>query len=157
MHKHEQAGDVRAVPAQILDRGFRLLVLREFRETDQPPSLAWIEQKVLRDVHRVQRHGIFFGCTFLPEIMQWVSELLGRPSLHPADYPASPAYRNPAWPSLLWHREERFWDENIQTVEWYADVVFIDQNSFDAFMARWQDRLIGHVPDASPVASSTAS
>jgi hypothetical protein len=143
MHKHETAGDVRAVPARILERGFRLLVLREFRETDQPPSLAWIQQYVLRDVHRIQRHGIFFGCTFLPDIMQWLSETLGRPSLHPADYPASPAYRNPAWPSFLWHQENRIWNAEIQTVEWHADVIFVDQASFDAFMARWHDRLSG--------------
>jgi hypothetical protein len=141
MHKHEEAGDIRAVPAQILDCGFRLLVLREFRQTDQPPSLAWIQQSILRDVHRIQRHGIFFGCTFLPEIMQWLNELLGRPSLHPADYPASRAYRNPAWPILLWHHEDRSWNGDIQTVEWYADITFVDRASFDAFMMRWHDRL----------------
>jgi hypothetical protein len=149
MHTHELSGDIRAVPAQVLDRGFRLLMLREFRDTNQPPSLAWIQQYVLRDAHRVQRHGIFFGCTFLPEIMQWVSELLGRPSLHPADYPASPAYRNPAWPSFLWHQEVRVWEENIQTIEWHADVIFVDQTSFEAFMTRWQDRLTGEAPKAS--------
>jgi hypothetical protein len=154
MHQHEQAGDVRAVPARILDCGFRLLVLREFRETDQPPSLAWIQQHVLRDVHRIQRHGIFFGCTFLPEIMQWMSDLLGRPSLHPADYPASPAYRNKAWPIFQWHREDRVWDGDIQTVEWHADVVFVDQASYDAFMARWQDRLTGREAEASAAAPS---
>jgi hypothetical protein len=143
MHKHEVAGDVRAVPAQILDCGFRLLVLREFREANQPPSLAWIQQYVLRDVHRVQRHGIFFGSTFLPDIMQWVSELLGRPSLHPADYPASPAYRNPAWPSFAWHQENRVWEADLQTTEWHTDVIFTDQASFHTFMARWQDRLSG--------------
>ncbi len=153
MHKHEVAGDIRAVPAQILELGFRVLVLREFRQADQPPSLAWIQQYVLRDVHRIQRHGIFFGCTFLPDIMQWLNELLGPASLHPADYPASRAYRNPAWPSLLWHQENRRWDEDIQTVEWYADVTFVDQASFDAFMARWQDRLHGtgtEIPQAAP-------
>ncbi len=144
MHHHEVSGDVRAVPALILDRGVRLLVLREFRDLGQPPSLAWIQQSILRDVHRVQRHGIFFGCTFRPDIMQWLSELLGRPSLHPADYPASPAYRNPSWPTFSWHQENRMWDDDIQTIEWSADIVFIDQASFDAFIARWQDRLTGH-------------
>lgn len=141
MHKHEEAGDVRAVPAQILERGFRLLVLREFRDAGQPPSLAWIKQHVLRDVHRVQRQGIFFGCTFLPDIMQWLSELLGRPSVHPPDYPASRAYRNPAWPSILWHQESRLWPMDVQTIEWHADIKFTDQASFDAFLARWPDRL----------------
>lgn len=150
MLKHEAAGDIRAIPAQILDRGFRLLVLREFRMSDQPPSLAWIQQYILRDAHRVQRHGIFFGCTFLPEIMQWVAELLGRPSLHPADYPASPAYRNPAWPAFLWHPENRTWDAGEQTIEWHADVIFIDQTSFDAFMARWRDRLIWNEDEPPP-------
>jgi hypothetical protein len=152
MNKHEEAGDVRAIPAQILDRGFRLLVLREFRETNQPPSMAWIQQNVLRDVHRIGRYGISFGCTFLPDIMQWLSELLGRPSLHPADYPASRAYRNPAWPSLLWHQENRDWEGDIRTVEWHADIVFVDQVSFDAFIARWQDRLSGNEAAAPPAA-----
>jgi hypothetical protein len=36
------------------------------------------------------------------------------------------------------------WDDDIQTIEWSADIVFIDQASFDAFIARWQDRLTGH-------------
>ncbi len=143
MHKHEEPGDIRAVPAQILDRGFRLLLLREFREANQPPSLAWIQQYVLRDAHRIQRHGIFFGCTFLPDITQWLSELLGRPSLHPPDYPASRAYRNPAWPSLTWYSENRIWGTDIQTTEWHADIRFTDQASFDAFMIRWGDRLNG--------------
>ncbi len=145
MHKHEQPGDVHSIPAQRLDRGFSLLVLREFREADQPPSLAWIQQSILRDVHRIQRHGIFFGCTFLPDIMQWLSDLLGRPSLHPADYPASPAYRNEAWPTFHWHRENRIWEGGIETVEWHADVIFADQASFEAFMARWENRLTGEV------------
>jgi len=148
-HKHESSGDVRAVPAQSLDRGFRLLVLREFRAPDQPPSLAWIQQYVLRDVHRVQRHGIFFGATFLPDIMQWVSEQLGKPSLHPADYPASPAYRNPAWPLFSWHKEERFWDDGLQTTEWFTDVTFVDEASFAAFLARWTERLKGFEAAAS--------
>jgi hypothetical protein len=152
MHKHEEAGDVRAVPAQILSRGFRLLVLREFRQPTQPPSLAWIGQNILRDVHRVQRHGIFFGCTFLPEIMQWLSDLLGRPSIRPADEPASRACRNPAWPTLLWHQEQRLWEESIETTEWYADVVFVDQASFDAFIGRWADRLTGEEPGRSDAA-----
>jgi hypothetical protein len=142
MHNHEEPGDVRAVPAQIVERGVRLLVLREFHEVDKPPSLAWIQQKILRDVHRVQRHGIFFGCTFLPDIMQWVSDLLGRPSLHPADYPASPAYRNPAWPSFLWHQENRNWNDAVQTTEWYADIVFLDDAASGAFIARWKERLL---------------
>lgn len=142
MRKHEQAGDIRAVPAQILDRGFRLLVLREFRETDKPPSLAVIRQSVLRDVHRIERHGVFFGCAFLPDIMQWLCELLGRPSLHPPDYPASPAYRNPAWPSFRWRQENRLWNDGVQTIEWHVDVIFADEASFEAFMARWRDRLI---------------
>jgi hypothetical protein len=142
MHKHEVAGDVRAIPAQILDCGFRLLVLREYREANQPPSLAWIQQYILRDVHRIGRYGISFGATFLPDIMQWLSELCGRPSLHPPDYPASRAYRNPAWPSLLWHQENRFWEEEkLQTVEWYADIIFVDRASFEAFMEHWKDRL----------------
>lgn len=74
--------------------------------------------------------------------MQWLIELLGRPSLHPPDYPASPAFRNPAWPSVLWHQESRLWDNGIRTVEWHADVIFTDQASFEAFLARWRDRLI---------------
>lgn len=141
MHEHEQAGDVRAVPAQMLDRGFRLLVLREFREADQPPALALIRQNILRDVHRLQRHGIFFSCAFLPDITQWLSELLGRASLHPPDYPASPAFRNPAWPTFSWRQESRLWDEGILTIEWRAEAVFADQASFEAFTARWRDRL----------------
>jgi hypothetical protein len=141
MHAHEHAGDVRAVPAQILERGFRLLVLREFREKDQPPALAVIRQHILRDVHRLQRHGIFFSCTFLPDVTQWLSERLGRPSLRPPDYPASPAFRNPAWPSFHWRQQGRVWNEGVETVEWHVEVTFADPKSFEAFVARWRDRL----------------
>ncbi|MBY6242089.1 hypothetical protein [Methylosinus sp. Sm6] len=157
MHEHEQAGDVRAVPAQILKRSFRLLVLREFREKDRPPALALIRQQILRDVHRLQRHGIFFSCTFLPEITQWLSELLGRPSLRPSDYPASPAYRNPAWPSVLWRPDSRIWDDGVQTVEWRAEVIFADQASFDAFITRWKDRLIAGDPTRGAGDGSSAA
>jgi hypothetical protein len=157
MHEHEQAGDVRAVPAQMLDRGFRLLVLREFRAADQPPALALIRQSILRDVHRVHRHGVSFGCTFLPQIMQWLIDLLGRPSLHPPDYPASPAYRNPAWPSFHWRQESRLWEEGVETVEWHVDVIFADSASFDAFAARWRDCLTeGDAPGDAAEGSKAA-
>jgi len=118
-------------------------MLREFRLPDQPPSIAWIQQYVLRDAHRIQRHGIFFGSTFLPEIMQWVSELLGRPSLHPDDYPVSPAFRNPAWPVFSWHKEKRLWPDGNETTEWFADITFADEASLAAFTARWSERLKG--------------
>ncbi|WP_244613518.1 hypothetical protein [Methylosinus sp. Ce-a6] len=119
--------------------------------------MALIRQNILRDVHRIQRHGISFGCAFLPDIMQWLSEFLGRPSLHPPDYPASPAYRNPAWPSFQWRHENRLWDADIRTVEWHVDVIFADQASFEAFLARWRDRLIeADTPSEAKERSSTA-
>lgn len=89
--------------------------------------------------------------------MQWLIDLLGRPSLHPPDYPASPAYRNPAWPSFHWRQESRLWEEGVETVEWHVDVIFADSASFDAFAARWRDCLTeGDAPGDAAEGSKAA-
>src|SRR5271170_4473455 len=81
MTSRDEATAVHAVPAQWLECGFRLLVLRELRAENEPPAFAWIEQHLLRTPQRLTRHGLFFGLAFRPEIMAWLSEHLGRPSL----------------------------------------------------------------------------
>jgi hypothetical protein len=86
---------IHAVPAQCLDRGFRLLILRELHTGEEPPAFAWIDQYLLRTPQRLSRHGLSFASTFLPEIMAWLTDLLGRPSLRAS---TGEPYRNSRWP-----------------------------------------------------------
>ena len=129
-----------AVPARWLDCGFRLLVLRQFHIAGAPPAFALIEQRLLRTPQRFSRHGLAFANTFLPEVMAWLIDQLGRPSRRPA---AGPARRNPRWPALGWHGEARLWPDGTRTTEWFVDVRFQDTATWTAFQAHWQRRLTG--------------
>ncbi len=80
----QEATAIHAVPAQWLDCGFRLLVMREFHTGKEPPAFAFIEQRLLRTPERLSRHGLSFASTFLPGIMAWLSHCLGCPSLRDA-------------------------------------------------------------------------
>lgn len=135
-----EAACVQAVPSQWLAQGFRLLTLREFRNSNEPSAFAWIEQRLLRTPQRFGRHGLFFANTFRPEIAAWLSDQLGRPSIRGED---DRAHRNTLWPRMTWHREERVWPDGGRTVEWFVDVIFPHQASWVAFQRRWCDRLMG--------------
>ena len=124
-------------PAQWLERGFRLLTFRELHTGKEPPAFAWIEQHFLRAPQRLSRHGLYFASAFLPEIMAWLSEYLGRPSLREAN---GKPYRNALWPVLSWHSEHRLWPGGGRTIEWFVDVIFQDEASWTAFQQRWHDR-----------------
>lgn len=132
-----EAGCMNPVPAQMLDCGFRLLVLRCFHKEHEPPAFAWIDQRIFRTPERFNRHGLFFGVAFRPEIMAWLIERLGRPSLRDDGKPR----RNPQWPTVIWRGAERLWPDDTQTTEWRLDVTFADETSWDAFRERWRDRL----------------
>jgi hypothetical protein len=138
---HHQASAVHAVPAQWLERGFRLLTLRELHTEERPPAFAFIEQQLLRTPERLSRHGLYFGNTFRPEVMAWLIEHLGRPSLREHD--DGPARRNGSWPQLAWHRENREWPEGLRTTEWFVDVVFPVEADWTVFRGRWLNRLLG--------------
>jgi hypothetical protein len=116
------------------------LVLRQIHQEKEPPLFAWIEQKVLRTPQRLTRHGLFFGFAFLPEVMAWLSDHLGRPSLRSDE---GAPYRNSRWPVLSWRSEDRLWPDGVHTIEWFVDVVFQDAASWSAFQERWRDRLMG--------------
>jgi hypothetical protein len=138
--EQSEATFIHAVPFQTLERGFRLLTLRQFRNGNAPPTFAWIEQRLLRTPHRVGRHGLFFANTFRPEIMDWLSRELGRPSVRTD---ADRARRNERWPEMTWHGEDRVWPDGIETVEWFVDVVFPQESSWTAFEQQWRRRLKG--------------
>ena len=135
-----QATAIDAVPAARLDCGFRLLVLRQFQIEGAPPAFALIEQRLLRAPQRLHRHGLSFANTFLPDIVAWLSQDLGRPSLRDA---TGPPRRNPRWPLLRWHGEDRLWPDGMRTIEWFVDVSFQDTRSWAAFQERWQEQLAG--------------
>jgi hypothetical protein len=141
MHHHEEATAVRAVPAQRIARGFRLLVLREFRPEEAPPAFAFIEQRLLRNPGRQNRHGLSFANAFLPDVMDWLTGHFGRPSLREG---AERPHRNSLWPTLQWYRESRIWTDGTSTIEWFVDIAFRDETSASAFEQRWDDRLKGH-------------
>ena len=140
----QEAASIRAVPAQSLPCGFRLLVMRQLHKENEPPLFAWIEQRLLRTPQRLSRHGLHFGVAFLPEIMASLSEQLGRPSLHTS---AGEAYRNPKWPFTAWRSEDRSWPDGVRTIEWFVDVVFQDEASCGAFRERWRGRLNGEIEE----------
>jgi hypothetical protein len=66
MTSQQEATSVHAVPAQWLERGFRLLILRELHTEKEPPAFAWIEQRLLRTPQRLTRHGLFLEGPFCP-------------------------------------------------------------------------------------------
>ncbi len=131
---------INAVPAQLQPRGFRLLVMREFRSGDTPPAFAYIAQTMLRRPERGSRHGVSFSHAFRPDIMDWLIARLGRPSQRD---PAGVPRRNPRWPQLAWHAEPRTWADGAKTVEWFADVEFTDDATWHTFANEWKARLEG--------------
>lgn len=138
---HRDANCIHAVPAQWLERGFRLLTLRELHAEATPPAFAWIEQRLLRTPERLGRHGLYFGNAFRPEIMAWLIAHLGRPSVRDND--DGPARRNTSWPELAWHSETREWPEGFRTTEWFVDVTFPEEAHWTVFRQHWLDRLLG--------------
>ncbi|WP_213773721.1 hypothetical protein [Bradyrhizobium sp. dw_78] len=154
MDLHPQATTIRAVPAIWLDCGFRLLVLRQFHVESAPPAFAWIEQRLLRAPQRLGRHGLSFANTFLPEVMAWLGDGLGRPSLHDR---TGRTHRNPRWPVLKWHGEDRAWPDGTHTTEWFVDVSFQDENSWSAFRQRWYEQLTSRRPDEGKHTSPKAA
>ena len=135
----DDVGCINPVPAVWIPKGFRLLVLRCFHKETEPPAFAWIDQRIFRTPERLSRHGLFFGAAFRPEIMSWLIERLGRPSLAQREQPG----RNPDWPTIAWRREGRVWPKDVQTTEWYLDVVFTTEEQSGAFRERWIERLSG--------------
>jgi hypothetical protein len=142
---HADPTAIHAVPAQPLDRGFRLLTLREFPAETGPSSFAWIDQRLLRTPERLSRHGLWFANAFRPEVVAWLIGNLGRPSLHDA---AGHAYRNPRWPLLAWRRTAQSWADGANTIEWSVDVDFQDDGVWTRFRESWARQLDG-APDAA--------
>ncbi|SFK58528.1 hypothetical protein SAMN05444581_11141 [Methylocapsa palsarum] len=134
----QQVTAIHAVPARLLNCGFRLLILRELRIGNDPSNFAWIEQNLFRKPQRLNRHGLSFATAFLPEIVSWLSETSGRPTLHSST--GAPC-RNARWPVLAWRGEDRVWTRDVKTIEWFVDAVFYDDASWSAFRQRWRDRL----------------
>ena len=103
---------IHAVPAELCECGFRLLMIRQFNVGAVPPAFAIIDQRVMRMPQRLGRHGVSFAATFLPEVMSWLIDHLGRPSLHDE---SGRSYRNPRWPVVCWHDQERYWPSGAVT------------------------------------------
>jgi len=70
---------IHAIPAELCDCGFRLLMMRQFNAGAVPPAFAIIDQRLMRMPERRGRHGVSFAATFLPEVMSWLIDHLGRP------------------------------------------------------------------------------
>lgn len=138
---HQNAASIEAVPTQALERGFRLLILRQLPSEMEPPAFALITQHLFRSPQRVSRHGLYFANAFLPEIMSWLTELLGRLSVHDD----GKACRNKRWPNARWHSEDRLWPNGAHTVEWFVDVLFPEDAAWAAFQRRWRHRLKGEI------------
>jgi hypothetical protein len=145
MTLQQEATAIHAVPAQCLDCGFRLLILRELHAEKKPPAFGWIEQRLLRTPQRLSLHGLFFASTFLPEIVDWLSEHLGRPSVRTS---TGEPFRNSRWPIMTWHSEDRIWPGGIHTIEWFVDIIFQDKSSWAAFQQHWHDRLMGKIEES---------
>jgi hypothetical protein len=136
---HGSATAIHPLPATLLARGFRLLMLRQFQGEAAPPSFARIAQEIFRDPERPSRHGLAFGCAFRPEIVAWLTDRLGRPSCHDD---SGRARRNPRWPSVCWRSEnDRCWPDGTRTIEWSVEVIFDDEQSWRDFRECWQHRL----------------
>lgn len=131
---------IHALPAELCGCGFRLLMIRQFNVGAVPPAFAIIDQRVMRMPQRLGRHGVSFAATFLPEVMAWLIDHLGRPSLHDE---TGRSYRNPRWPVVCWHDQERYWPSGAVTVEWFAEVAFQDHASWMAFRTHWHESLTG--------------
>jgi hypothetical protein len=135
----ESATCINAVPAARIPMGFRLLALRCFHNDPDPPSFAWLNQRIFRTPDRMCRHGLFFGAAFRPEVMDWLIARVGRPSSRESGEPL----RNPDWPNVAWRRAERVWPDATRTTEWSIEVVFASEALANAFCERWRERLSG--------------
>jgi hypothetical protein len=142
---HQAPAAIHAVPAEPLDRGFRLLVLREFPAEAEPSAYARIEQGLLRAPERLGRHGLSFATAFRPEIVAWLSDELGRPTLHDA---SGRPCRNPRWPHLAWRRADRSWPGGARTVEWFVEADFHEAVAWARFQRCWGERLAGETQGA---------
>lgn len=139
----ESASCVNAVPALRIPMRFRLLALRCFHNDPDPPSFAWLNQRIFRTPERMGRHGLFFGVAFRPEIVDWLIAHVGRPSARESGKPL----RNPDWPQVVWRRTERVWPDATRTTEWSIEVVFAGEALANAFRERWRERLYGGCDD----------
>lgn len=139
---HAEATAVHALPAEIFDGGFRLLLLRQFDEDGAPPAFAFIDQFFMRAPQRISRHGVGFAAAFLPEIVAWLSARLGRPSLRDED---QKPFRNPRWPQHIWRAEARVWPDGTRSIEWSVEVIFRDLSVWPAFEKDWRARLQGRI------------
>lgn len=143
---HEEAVAIHSVPALVLEHGFRVLVLRELAAGDGPPGFAVIEQALVRPPPRTIRHGVAFALAFRPEVVAFLSFHLGRPGDRgPDDLPR----RNPRWPSLSWHREERAWPDGARSIEWSADIRFAREDDRAAFARQFHAALAGGRSDVT--------
>jgi len=139
----DEPGCINAIPAEKTARGFRLLTLRCYHSDSAPPSFAWIDQSVFRAPNRASRHGLHFGLAFRPEVMSWLIDRIGRPSLAGQ----CPPQRNPEWPTIVWRGADRRWPDDLRTTEWFAEVAFPSQDHAEAFEERWRQRLAGDTGD----------
>jgi hypothetical protein len=140
---HAEATSIHALPARMLERGFRFLLLREYPTDGRPSAFAFIDQSLMRSPERSASHGLWFAGAFLPDIVAWLSDELGHPSLHDD---AGKPYRNPRWPRQDWRPEERRCPDGARTVEWSIEVTFDDDRCRARFQRRWGERLRGAPP-----------
>ena len=85
-----------------------------------------------------------------PEIVAWLSDALGRPSLHDSE---GRPYRNPRWPRTDWAQETRLWPDGTETLEWCVEATFPEEGPWHVFKAHWRARLAGSwKPEAPPPA-----
>lgn len=148
---HQEPAAIHAVPAELAPSGFRVLVLREFRE-DGPPAFAVMEQYLLRPPHRLNRHGVSFALTFQAEVMAGLLEDIGRPSARDGE---GRVVRNARWPGFRWRSLPRAWSDGAATVEWWAEVAFPQVEDWAGFRARFAERLAGRLE--CPVAGALPS
>jgi hypothetical protein len=139
----EEPGCINPVPAEKTARGFRLLTLRCYHNDRAPPSFALIDQRIFRAPDRASRHGLHFGLAFRPEIMSWLIDRIGRPSLAGERLPQ----RNPEWPMTVWRGADRLWSDDVRTTEWFAEVAFASRDHAEAFGEKWGKRLAGETGD----------
>lgn len=131
---------IAAVPAQPIEGGFRLLVMRELALDDGPPAYAVIGQSLVRPPPRSIRHGVAFALAFGPPAMAWLTAALGRPAWRDG---SGATQRNPRWPGLAWHRAPRQWPGGTRTTEWSADILFPQEADRAAFALAFADPLAG--------------
>lgn len=143
---HDEAVAIHAVPALVLEHGFRVLVLRELAAGAGPAGFAVIEQGLVRPPPRTIRHGVAFALAFRPEVVAFLSFHLGRPGERGPD---GLPRRNPRWPALSWHRAERIWPDGTHSIEWSADILFAQADDHAVFARQFRAALAGGARDAA--------